>query len=99
MTYEENATIAANQLKLKRPIIESVTPNEAQPGTKVIVRGKYLMSLLNEITFGGRKAHLTGRSPDALECVVPNIASGPVTLQLVTGTGNLWTTAPFTVLP
>jgi len=98
LTFEENSAPAMNHFTLKGPIIESVTPNEAAVGTTVVIKGKYLMSVVNEVTFGGRRASLTSRSPDTIECVVPDVPSGTVTLQLVTGT-YLVTTAYFKVLP
>lgn len=96
LTFEENRTPAMNWFTLKRPIIESVTPNEAPSGTTVLIKGKYLMSYANEVTFGGTKALLTNRSPEVIECVVPSRPSGSVTLQLTTGT-NLTVTSFFKI--
>ena len=99
LAFGDNNINAENPFKLKKPIIESVTPSSALPGTNVIIKGKYLMSFLNEVTLGGSDVNLTYRSENRIEWIVPNIPNGTVTLKVVTGRGNLFTTTSFTVGP
>lgn len=94
-----NSSSIEDQYQLKAPIIESVTPDKALPGSKVVIKGKYLSSGGTKIFFGDTQAALLTLSSIQLECTVPNRPNGDAPLKVQTGTGSLFATTPFTIQP
>lgn len=94
-----NSTNIEKQFQLRAPVIESVTPDLGLSGTKVVIKGKYLLGFATEIFFGEIEAAPLSWSGTQIECLVPNMPNGAVALKVQTGTGNLFATSPFKIQP
>jgi len=95
-----NSSHIEKQFQLRAPEIESVTPDIGLPGTKVVIKGKYLLSAAgSEIHFGETEATIWNWSVDQIETTVPNRPNGIVSLSVRTGTGNLSSSTYFKIQP
>ncbi len=95
-----NSSHIEKQFQLRAPEIESVTPDIGLPGTKVVIKGKYLLSAAgSQIHFGETEATIWNWSVDQIETTVPNRPNGIVSLSVRTGTGNLSSSTYFKIQP
>ena len=95
-----NSSHIEKQFQLRAPEIESVTPDIGLPGTKVVIKGKYLMSSAGaKIHFGETEATIWNWSVNQIETTVPNQANAIVSLSVRTGTGNLAASTYFKIQP
>ena len=94
-----NSSHIEKQFQLRAPVIESVTPDVGLPGTKVVIKGKYLLGNATEIFFGEVEAAPLSWSSTQIECLVPNLPNAEVTLKVQTGSGNLSAVSPFKIQP
>lgn len=68
------------------PVINSINPNSALPGSSVVISGSNFDARQNTVTFGGTSATVTANSTDSLTVTVPNVAPGVVDVVVTAGT-------------
>ena len=91
------STLSAD-FQLQTPVITSVTPSSAATETIVVIKGKFLASTKKLVYFNNVRASITNSTLTTITCEVPaGLPSGMVTLKVITGNGNLFTTTPFEI--
>jgi hypothetical protein len=88
----------SSDFQLQIPVITSVTPSSAAPETIVVIKGKFLASTKKFVYFDNVRAQITNSTLTTISCEVPtDLPSGIVTLKVITGDGNLFTTTTFEI--
>lgn len=88
----------ASDFQLHAPEITSVTPSSAATETVVVIQGKFLASTNKLVYFNSTRASILNTTLTTITCEVPaGLQSGLVTLKLITGNGNLFTTTSFEI--
>ena len=91
------STLPTN-FQLLAPIITSVTPSPAATETTVVIEGKYLGSTKKRVFFNAKEGTIVNTTLTSITCNVPaDLPSGFVTLKVITGNGNLFTTTSFEI--
>lgn len=88
----------STDFQLQAPVITSVTPSSAATETIVVIQGKFLGSTKKLVYFNGLRALITNTTLTTITCEIPaGLPSGAVTLKVITGEGNLFTTTSFEI--
>jgi hypothetical protein len=91
------STVPTN-FQLLAPIINSVTPSSAPVESTVVIEGKYLGSTKRRVFFNSEEGTIVNTTLTSITCKVPpGLPSGQVTLKVITGNGNLFTTTTFEI--
>ena len=91
------STVPTN-FQLLAPIINSVTPSSAPVESTVVIEGKYLGSTKRRVFFNSEEGTIVNTTLTSITCkVTPGLPSGQVTLKVITGNGNLFTTTTFEI--
>ena len=93
-----NVSKLVDAFQLKKPEVNSVTPQKAYPGTQVVITGKYFRIPKSEVLFGDVPAVVTKSTATQIEFTVPKTPQvGAVNFTVKAGTGNIFTTVPFEI--
>jgi IPT/TIG domain len=88
----------STDFRLLSPIITSVTPSSAPTETTVVIEGKYLGSTKKWVYFNAEQATIINTTQSSITCKVPpGLPSGLVTLKVITGNDNLFTSTSFEI--
>lgn len=94
-----HSSMASTDFQLKAPVITSVTPSSGAPETLVVIEGKFLASTMKMVYFNSASASIVNATSSTITCEIPQgLPSGIVTLKVVTGKNNLFTTTSFQIL-
>ncbi len=99
ITRQSDVSKSPQQMQLKGPEIQSVSPATGGSGMEVTISGRYLATSLATVYFNNIAAPLTNLKPNGVVVKVPaGLPSGGVEVKIVTGTGGMYDTSTFEVL-